>query len=184
MKHRYECIKEALLCAIESQLCDLDEVDAKELGEVVDMVKDLEEAAYYYTITEAMEESEEEGSMYYTTSGRIKKTPMKVNGDWDKKSLEMREMSWEHNNDMSHSQEHGMEWHDKKMGRSPMARKTYLEKREMDDDKTAHMHDLEKYMQELAQDIVEMVEGATPEERQYLSKKISTLSTKLASTNG
>jgi hypothetical protein len=30
-------------------------VDAKELGEVIDMIKDVEEAMYYHTIVEAME---------------------------------------------------------------------------------------------------------------------------------
>jgi hypothetical protein len=33
----------------------LDSVDAKELGEAIDMIKDLSEAIYYCTITEAME---------------------------------------------------------------------------------------------------------------------------------
>jgi hypothetical protein len=46
------------------------------------------------------------------------------------------------------------------------------------------MRELEKYMQELAQDVIEMVEGASAEEKQYLSKKISALSTKLAQLNG
>ncbi len=36
---------------------DVSCIDAKELGEIVDIVKDLEEAIYYRTITEAMEES-------------------------------------------------------------------------------------------------------------------------------
>lgn len=45
------------------------------------------------------------------------------------------------------------------------------------------MRELEKYMQELAQDITEMIEGASPEERQYLGKKISALATKLMQTN-
>jgi len=34
----------------------LDTVDVKELGEAIDMIKDLSEAIYYCTITEAMEE--------------------------------------------------------------------------------------------------------------------------------
>jgi hypothetical protein len=32
----------------------LSEVDTKELGEAIDMIKDLEEAIYYCTVTEAM----------------------------------------------------------------------------------------------------------------------------------
>jgi hypothetical protein len=35
-------------------MSNLQQVDAKELGEVIDMVKDIEEAIYYCTITEAM----------------------------------------------------------------------------------------------------------------------------------
>ena len=44
MSDRLKHIKECLMCAVEAQLGCLDEVDAKELGEVVDMIKDLEEA--------------------------------------------------------------------------------------------------------------------------------------------
>jgi hypothetical protein len=39
----------------------LDSVDAKELGEAIDMIKDLSEAIYYCTVTEAMEAKEKEG---------------------------------------------------------------------------------------------------------------------------
>jgi hypothetical protein len=38
---------------------------------------------------------------------------------------------------------------------------------------------LDKYVQELASDLVEMIEGASPEEKQFLSNKISTLATKI-----
>ncbi len=207
MKQRYEWIKETLLCAIESQLCDLSGVDAKELGEVVDMVKDLEEAMYYCAITKAMEESEEndeERTMYYTTSGKFRRTPMRKTNQWDHTPIEMREMSWDYDSrgdirhprtnaeHMEHEVDPNGKHHengggmnvDEKMGRSPMSRKMYMEGKESHKDKTTQMRELEKYVQELAQDIVEMVEEASPEEKQYLSKKISALSTKLAQTNG
>ena len=45
---------------IEGQMANLDEVDTKELGEAIDMIKDLEEAMYYCTITKAMEQKEYE----------------------------------------------------------------------------------------------------------------------------
>ena len=55
MNHdRLKHMKETLMCAVEMQLCDLGEVDTKELGEAIDMIKDLEEALYYCTVTEAM----------------------------------------------------------------------------------------------------------------------------------
>ena len=45
------------------------------------------------------------------------------------------------------------------------------------------MKELEKYVQELAQDMIEMIEGSSPEEKQYLSKKVSALATKIAQSN-
>jgi hypothetical protein len=47
-------MKDCLIEAVESELCNLEEVDTKELGEAIDMIKDLEKAIYYHTITEAM----------------------------------------------------------------------------------------------------------------------------------
>ena len=41
------------------------------------------------------------------------------------------------------------------------------------------MKELEDYVQELTEDIMEMIEGASPEEKQILRQKISTLSTKI-----
>jgi len=57
---RLKHMKETLMCAVEVQLCDLGEVDTKELGEAIDMIKDLEEAIYYCTVTEAMNNSSHE----------------------------------------------------------------------------------------------------------------------------
>jgi hypothetical protein len=41
------------------------------------------------------------------------------------------------------------------------------------------MKELERYVHELTEDIVEMIEDATAEEKQFLSKKIATLATKI-----
>jgi hypothetical protein len=41
------------------------------------------------------------------------------------------------------------------------------------------MRELEKYMSELSSDIMDMLEDASAEERQYLAKKMTTLATKL-----
>ena len=54
-------IKDTLMNQVQAQLCNLQCVDAKELGEVVDMIKDIEETMYYCTIIEAMEEKDKEG---------------------------------------------------------------------------------------------------------------------------
>ena len=71
MKKALESMKETLMCCVQGQMGNLANVDTKELGEAVDMIKDLEEAIYYCTITEAMKEKEKEGGKehhhYYTT---------------------------------------------------------------------------------------------------------------------
>ena len=53
---KYKTMKDTLVAQVQAQLGNLQEVDAKELGEVVDMIKDLEEAMYYCSIVKAMEE--------------------------------------------------------------------------------------------------------------------------------
>jgi hypothetical protein len=45
------------------------------------------------------------------------------------------------------------------------------------------MKELENYMQELTTDMVEMVEGSTQEEKQYLSKRIAALANKIQQLN-
>jgi hypothetical protein len=58
-----------------------------------------------------------------------------------------------------------------------------MESKELHQDKATQMRELEKYMQELTQDIIEMIEGASPEEKQYLNKRVSALANKLAQLN-
>ena len=47
-------MKEQLMSCVQGQLGDLSKVNAHELGEAVDMIKDLSEAIYYCTITDSM----------------------------------------------------------------------------------------------------------------------------------
>jgi hypothetical protein len=78
LKHMKDC----LMSCVQSQVSgNLHNVDAKELGEAIDMIKDLSEAIYYCTITKSMEETDKEryytpmrdmdkryGTMYFTDS--------------------------------------------------------------------------------------------------------------------
>ena len=66
-------------------------------------------------------------------------------------------------------------------GHSHKNRKMYLEAKEMKKDKAVQLRELEKYMQELTSDIVDMIQDASVEEKQYLEKKISALATKIGS---
>ena len=53
-----------------------------------------------------------------------------------------------------------------------MSRKHYLEIKSMNADKVTQVKELEKYMNELTSDIVEMIQDASPEEKQLLHKKM------------
>ena len=67
---------------------------------------------------------------------------------------------------------------DEREGRSPQNRRMYMEAKGTKD-KATQLRELEKYMQELTGDMVEMIQDSSPEEKQYLEKKISALATKI-----
>mgnify|MGYP007037173919 CR=1 FL=1 len=64
-------------------------------------------------------------------------------------------------------------------GKSPHSRQLYIEARHMNKDKATQLRELEKYMQELSQDITDMIADASLEEKQYLEKKITALASKV-----
>ena len=134
-------MEEQLIAEAEKQFECLEEVCTKELGEVIDMIKDLKEAIYYEAITKAMEGD----------SWKTEKSDHHPNGD-------------------SRSEHEG---------KSPLSRKMYLEAKHMNKDKATQLRELEKYMQELSQDVVDMIADASPEEKQYLEKKITALASKV-----
>ena len=73
MHKRLAAMKQNLMCAIEAQLCNIGEVDCEELGCAIDMLKDLEEALYFCTITEAMNgEGKGKGSVEIEYEGHKK----------------------------------------------------------------------------------------------------------------
>lgn len=60
----------------------------------------------------------------------------------------------------------------------------YMESKALHKDKTTQLKELDKYIQDLSSDIVEMIEDASDDERAYLEKKISALATKIGQMNG
>jgi hypothetical protein len=181
---RLNHMKETLMCAVEMQLCDLEEADTKELGEVIDMIKDLEEAIYYCTVTEAMNspKMEMEFEMEKGEHHRDKGEGNRMYYDGGYAYNGMRPMN---GHKMGHDGVGGQNshdrdvWRDEREGRSYNSRKMYMEAREMNKDKAQQLKELEKYMQELSQDVTEMIAEASPEEKQYLEKKISSLAVKV-----
>ena len=63
---RLKHIKHKLVELVEAEMEEhLEAIDTEELGEVIDMIKDLAEAIYYCTVTEAMEtKSSHESAMH------------------------------------------------------------------------------------------------------------------------
>lgn len=171
---RLEHMKECLMATVENQMTHLEQVDTKELGEAVDMIKDLAEAIYYCTITEAMHQKEK-GDSYHTEEKMYYPYPMYYDEPMSKTNGHHMETKSVNNHD-------GM-MRDEREGRSPRSRRMYMESKEQHHDKAAQMKELENYMQELTSDIVEMVEGSTQEEKQYLSKRVAALANKLAQLN-
>lgn len=225
-------MKECLIGMVEGQIYgNIDKVDAQELGAAVDMIKDLSEALYYCTITEAMGEEGEEkegkgkhGMMYSRTmpmyympypiemyDPRYRERynyPMYASDNnnsgmsggntsggnnargggsrgYQEGMMPMDRYPVYNDGSMYAMYERGgnrnyMEgmMRDPKEGRSGERRKMYMEGKGMKD-KTHQMKELENYMQELSMDLTEMIQDASPEEKQMLQQKISTLATKI-----
>jgi hypothetical protein len=72
-----------------------------------------------------------------------------------------------------------LESRDRREGRSPMSRRSYMESKEMHHGKEVQLKELENYMQELTSDMTEIIQGASPEEKQLLQKKIMGLAEKI-----
>ena len=202
---RLKHLKDNLMASIESQMCNLYEADAEELGCAIDMLKDIEEAMYFCTITEAMQgkgkygggneyefefknehhnkshkDMKEEPRMYYPNTynpSYYSDYPMMYNdGSSNNGSSNGNSSSGGNNSSMRNYSE---TMRDSREGRSPMSRRMYMEAKEMHHDKATQLRELEKYMQELTSDMVEMIQDSSPEEKQYLEKKMNTLAAKI-----
>lgn len=160
---RLKNMKDCLIAQAQSQMGNLTNVDAKELGEVIDMIKDLEEAIYYCTITKAM--NGEEKHHYYMDP---------------KYNSEERVDRRYYDSERNYYQEYPIELRDHREGRSPKSRRMYMKSKEMHRDKDKQIRELEQYLKELSEDIAEMIEDATPEEKTMLKTKLSNLATRIA----
>ena len=195
---RLKHMKESLFNRIDAEIArGLDNVDTKELGEAIDMVKDLSEAMYYCSIVEAMEEREEETKImekhYSQTMGKYPPYQMsegynnggRMNYDGN------RMMYYDGNSGNNNGGNNGsrgysgwatypqMEMRDYREGKSPITRRNYMESKELKHDKTKQMQELDKYVQELTEDVLEMIHDATPEEKLSLSQKMTALANKI-----
>lgn len=245
---RLKNMKETLVGCVQAQLANIGQADTEELGEAVDMIKDLEQAMYYCSMVEALKEQKEEkkemkkelekmkqehpqefhhfyteklmpyyppeiyypyerdmdrdmGRMYYSerqprnsqgefTSYGRGNSRYYDNGNGGSNSSNSGGRSGSSSGGGSYGGSRGysereipFEFRDSREGRSPMSRRMYMESKEMHQDKDKKIKELEKYMKELSDDIVEMIEDASPEEKQMLEKKMTNLTSKIAQLN-
>lgn len=198
---RLKAMKERLVSCVQAEMMDLKSADAEELGEAVDMIKDLAQAIYYCTITKAMEEEEQKGEqrryyhppydarmydperdidrrdgrMYYTPNGGGNSNGGSRGGNGGRNGSG----STAYYTDDRYDDSYPMHIHDFREGKSALSRKSYIESKELHQDKNVHIKELQRYLRELSEDITEMIQGATPEEKMMLKQKIATLADKV-----
>lgn len=201
--HQLEMMKERLMNCVQGQIGDLYSADSKELGEAIDMIKDLSEAIYYCSIVEAMKETKDKEKygerevhhyyepmnynnrmyyptsynadtmfypyMYYSENGR---------GMDGARSSRGESRNYDGNGTRNYT-ETPVHMRDYREGRSGEYRRMYMESKEMHKDKAVKMQELEKYMHELSNDMTEMITEASPEEKQMMKNKLTTLAGKI-----
>ena len=191
-----KAMKEQLTACVQAQIGDLKSANAQELGEAVDMIKDLSEAIYYCTVTKAMEDGDKEKEMmryvkpiyYYNEMGGNGASSYAMSGRGGNSTGSRRNYSgdrmyydWETMGSYPRYMEdsYPMEIRDYREGKSPVSRRMYMESKELHHDKAKQMKELEQYMKELSEDITEMIDDAAPEEKEILSQKLVTLANKI-----
>lgn len=195
-------IKNNLITLVEQQMLNPQQADTHEMGEVIDMIKDLAEACYYGFIVDAMEKTEREevygiGMMdkdykkrryymnddyfddnyYYGIDAMDNRKSSNSKRSTDRMSYMDSDLGYNGSDYMGIG---AMSEDSKKMGHSPLKRKSYIESKEKHLDQALQMRELEDYAQELTSDLMDMIKDATPEEKQLLQRKIATLATKIA----
>ena len=192
MHKRLTAMRENLASCIEYQLQHLEDVDCEELSEAIDMLKDLEETLYFHAITEAMKgegaygdwpsenkkngyHQQDDSRMYY---GGWNPPMMYNDGGKGWSSSNSSTPSYPTGNGSRYYSEPMMHERDEREGRSPQNRRMYMEAKNSKD-KATQLRELEKYIQELSNDIIDMIQDASTEEKQYLEKKIATLASKI-----
>lgn len=192
-------LKEMLMDGVVSQTHQgLHSVNREELGDAIDMIKDIEEIIYYCSITKAMEEREKEEEYMNKHYSSMYNYPMTYAGgnsrnyDGDRMYYNGGGSSNYANNGGGNNARGGgsrgysdgwsvypIEMRDYREGRSAMTRRNYMEGKELHHDKAKQMQELDKYVQELTDDVLEMIHDASPEEKMALSQKMNTLANKI-----
>lgn len=193
---RLKSLKERAMALAEQGINqDVSCIDAKELGEVIDIIKDLSEAVYYCKITEAMDKTDEEEK--YMQKYLPEMAYARSYSPYYKKPMDYPEMFYSGTGSMGSSSGNGSssgyargrgrrnyyepnEVHTYTDGESWQYRRNYMDDKMNHKDDTATMEDLDDYMKSLADDIMEMISDSTTQEKTMLKQKLTTLASKIS----
>ena len=192
-KEELKTIKSHLISAVMGQMGDLKGVNTHELGEAIDMIKDMSEAIYYCTIAESMDKVEEQEKMrtvsnvnYYTTQMYPDHRDMERTGGYmyypggsGSNTMNGTSSSNSSTSNSGNGRSYYTQMRDPRQGRAAYRRRLYMEGKQQHKDAKSQLHELETYLQELSTDITEMVENASPEEKTTLKQKMKTLADKI-----
>lgn len=206
---RLKSIKSTLVSLVETQLGDVEHTDAKELGEVVDMIKDLEEAMYYCAIVEAMEKSKEEGQEDISVRSRMGYTEHFPHGEYNWDTMDWRPYYYYTQSGRGSANQYGGSG-----SRSTSSRMGYNENEMMGysdsgnsgnggsqsgsnssgqtayyggptyyytENKPTDVNEVSKYLSELSDSLPHMMEKASPEDKKMISEKLQQINTKVNS---
>ena len=181
-REELKTIRTQITGCVQGQLGHLDKVNTKQLGEAIDMIKDLSEAIYYQTITESMEKADEKKEYpvsevnYYTTPVYYR-DPMREPAQMYYPTQNGSGMM---SNGMNGAAHYYTEMRrDPREGRAAVRRRMYMEGKEMHNNQSSQLKQLEAYLQELSTDITEMIKDASTQQKATLKQKMMTLANKL-----
>ena len=207
IKMIHEMVEKLTECAkSEMDKKGIEEIDTEEFGKVTDIIKDLSEAMYYRTLTEAMKESEYGEEYDYRgaydeherkgyrgqmrdSKGRYMSRrkgymPMMYDYDWDNMQMD-RDMDREHGK-MYYTEPMTMRNDNQAHSESryDRARRGYEESKAMHkantaEDKQHKMKELENYIKELSADVTDMISDMSQEEKSLLKSKMQVLMQKM-----
>lgn len=201
---RLKSMKESLMSCVNGQLSDLKSANAEELGEAIDMIKDLSEAVYYCSIVEAMDDSKDEKkiseAVNAATDRQMYYSPYTMYPMYRSRQLTGYDDSSYYDGSsrrgysgagtgagtsgngggrMYSDYRYPTEMRDYREGRSGMMRRSYMEAQEQHQDKAKMIQEMEQYISELSTDVMDMIKSASAEEKQTLKTKLTTLANKI-----
>ena len=176
-------IKNTLISLVETELMDAKCANTHEMGEVIDMIKDLEEAMYYCSIIEAMERANEEKEKGNGGEMNVNYYMEPMSHDGNRYSAPDRSMNSRYYVPYMEYAPYMMRdegWRESRLGdKSAMSRRMYMEGKLHNDDQKS-MQELEHYIKDLGEDLTDMIKESSQEEKQVLSSKLQQLAAKVS----